>query len=37
MSASDTMRAYVLNGHGDMDMLSLREDWPKPEPRPGEV
>ncbi len=37
MSASDTMRAYVLNGHGDMDMLSCHRDWPKPASRPGEV
>lgn len=37
MSASDTMRAYVLNGHGDMDMLSFHGDWPKPAPRHGEV
>jgi NADPH:quinone reductase-like Zn-dependent oxidoreductase len=31
------MRAVVLMGHGGPDMLSYREDWPRPEPGPGEV
>ncbi len=33
----DTMRAVVLTGHGDLDMLEYREDWPVPRPGSGEV
>ena len=33
----ETMRAVVLTGHGDMDVLELRDDWPVPEPGPDEV
>lgn len=32
-----TMRAFVLMGHGDLDQLHYREDWPTPTPGPGEV
>jgi NADPH:quinone reductase-like Zn-dependent oxidoreductase len=32
-----TMRAIVLTGHGGLDKLELREDWPTPAPGPGEV
>ena len=31
------MRAVVLTGHGGLDKLEYREDWPAPEPGPGEV
>lgn len=31
------MRAVVLTGHGGLDKLEYREDWPTPEPGPGEV
>ena len=32
-----TMRAFVLTGHGDMDRLEYHQDWPTPQPGPGEV
>lgn len=32
-----TMRAVVLAGHGDLDKLVFRGDYPKPEPGRGEV
>ena len=31
------MRAVVLTGHGGLDRLSFREDWPVPDPGPGEA
>jgi NADPH:quinone reductase-like Zn-dependent oxidoreductase len=31
------MRAVVLTGHGGLDKLDYREDWPVPAPGPGEV
>lgn len=31
------MRAVVLTGHGDFDKLVYHEDWPVPQPGPGEV
>ena len=31
------MKAVVLTGHGGLDRLEYREDWPIPEPGPGEV
>ena len=31
------MRAVVLTGHGGLDQLSYREDWPLPVPGPEEV
>ncbi|MEO1494505.1 MAG: alcohol dehydrogenase family protein [Pseudomonadota bacterium] len=33
----DTMRAVVLTGHGGLDKLTFRDDWPVPRPGPGEV
>lgn len=32
-----TMRAMVTTGHGGLDKLSFRTDWPVPTPGPGEV
>lgn len=32
-----TMSAVVLTGHGGLDKLVYRDDWPTPEPGPGEV
>ena len=32
-----TMRAVVLTGHGGLDRLSVREDWPVPVPGSNEV
>ena len=32
-----TMAAMVLTGHGGLDKLEYREDWPVPAPGPGEV
>ena len=32
-----TMAAMVLTGHGGLDKLEYHEDWPVPEPGPGEV
>lgn len=32
-----TMKAMVLTGHGDLDKYVWHEDWPRPEPGPGEV
>lgn len=37
MSLPDTMRAMVTMGHGDIDQMVLHEDWPRPDPAPGEV
>ena len=34
---SATMRAMVLTGHGDLERLVWREDWPRPVPGAGEV
>lgn len=34
---ADHMRAFVLTGHGDMDRLEYRTDWPVRRPGPGEV
>ena len=31
------MKAVVLTGHGGLDRLEYHEDWPIPEPGPGEV
>lgn len=33
----ETMRAFVLTGHGDMDKLVFHDDWPTPRPGPGDV
>jgi NADPH:quinone reductase-like Zn-dependent oxidoreductase len=34
---SQAMQAMVLTGHGGLDRLAWREDWPRPVPGPGEV
>lgn len=34
---SETMRAVVLTGHGGLEKLEYRTDWPKPVPGPAEV
>ena len=31
------MKAFVLKGHGDFDMLEWHEDWPTPTPQGDEV
>ena len=31
------MRAFVLHGHGDFDVLRFHTDWPVPQVGPGEV
>ncbi|MEM9356117.1 MAG: alcohol dehydrogenase family protein [Pseudomonadota bacterium] len=36
-SVPKTMRAFVLTGHGDLDKLVYHDNWPTPEPGPGEV
>jgi len=33
----ETMNAVILKGHGGLDRLEFREDWPTPRPGPGEV
>jgi NADPH:quinone reductase-like Zn-dependent oxidoreductase len=37
MFLANTMRAFVLTGHGDMDQLVFHENWPVPKPEQGEV
>jgi len=37
MEIPATMRAVVLTGHGGLDKLEYREDWPTPLPADGEV
>ena len=37
MSVSNTMRTVVLTGHGGLDKLDYRVDWPTPVPGVGEV
>lgn len=37
MSLKKLMRAVILTGHGGLDKLVYREDWPVPRPRAGEV
>ncbi|MEM9579493.1 MAG: alcohol dehydrogenase family protein [Pseudomonadota bacterium] len=37
MTLPKTMTAMVTMGHGGLDQLVLHEDWPTPEPAPGEV
>jgi len=37
MHPPTTMRAVVLTGHGGLDKLEYREDWPTPKPGPDEV
>lgn len=33
----ESMRAVVLTGHGGLDKLEYRKNWPKPAPRAGEA
>jgi hypothetical protein len=35
VSLPDTMRAMVTMGHGDLDRIVLRPDWPRPDPGPA--
>lgn len=37
MELPTTMRAMVTMGHGDMDQMVMRTDWPRPDPAAGEV
>lgn len=37
MTLPETMRAMVTMGHGDMDQMVMKTDWPRPEPGPNEV
>jgi len=37
MTLPATMRAMVTIGHGDLDQLVLHQNWPRPDPGPGEV
>ncbi|MEO0929540.1 MAG: alcohol dehydrogenase family protein [Pseudomonadota bacterium] len=37
MSLPATMTAMVTMGHGDLDQMVLRKDWPRPDPAAGEV
>ena len=37
MTIPVTMKAMVLKGHGDLDQYHWHEDWPTPNPAPGEV
>lgn len=37
MSLPKTMRAMVTMGHGDLDQMVMHDDWPRPDPAPGEV
>ena len=37
MTIPETMNAVVLEGHGGLEKLVWHEDWPTPQPAPGEV
>lgn len=37
MTRPTSMRAVILTGHGGLDKLEYREDWPIPAPAAGEV
>ncbi len=37
MTLPETMRAMVTMGHGDLDQIVYRTDWPRPDPGAGEV
>lgn len=37
MNIPDTMKAFVLTGHGDMDKLEYHEHWPVPTPADHDV
>lgn len=34
---AETMRAFVLHGHGGFEQLRFHHDWPVPRPGPGEA
>ena len=34
---AQTMKALVLEAHGDIDTLKVVDDYPRPSPGPGEV
>lgn len=33
----EKMRAFVLHGHGDFEVLKFHDDWPTPKPTEGQV
>lgn len=37
MTLPNTMNAAVTMGHGDLDQLVFKTDWPRPTPKSGEV
>ena len=37
MTLPEKMRAMVTMGHGDLDQIVFRKDWPVPQPAQGEV
>lgn len=37
MTISETMKAMVTMGHGDLDQMVFHENWPRPDPAVGEV
>ena len=37
MTIPKTMKAMVTMGHGGLDQMVWHEDWPRPDPAPGEV
>ena len=37
MTLPKTMRAMVTMGHGDLDQIVQHDDWPRPDPAPGDV
>lgn len=37
MAIPATMRAFVLHGHGEFDVLKFHTDWPTPQPQAGQV
>ena len=37
MVLPNTMHAMVTMGHGDLDQMVWHEDWPRPDPAPGDV
>ena len=37
MTIPTTMKAMVTVGHGGLDQMVWHEDWPRPDPAPGEV
>ncbi len=37
MTLPATMRAMVTVGHGGLEQIVLHENWPRPDPAPGEV